>query len=382
MPGTTAIASRGHAALDAASLANPVNSSHGMDRRRHRAGRAAAWRILRHRRTADARAMAGISAWCAAARARGCGRCCSPATASPRCGGRGSTSISAITPSKARGCARPPLLASSHAVYGVTHLASLARLLPERDPHEDIYEMLDRTLDDFDDVGERGRASDPVRTGDAGRTRLRPRSGKLRRDRRDHRTDLRLAEIRRRGVAGGRRALARPAAAAAGVPARRRGRRERLVGPGPAGRFSADRAVPAAPCAGAARAGPFRRPRRVYQRGDAKSGANQFGGLPRSASSLRMRTIRRGPSMACGQPFLPQTLWLWVCVRRDDDCPIRVLPDSPQKFNASPWENDSYRRKNRPKSTRSCCAMRSKSAISPMRSRPSCTAPCRTPATG
>ncbi len=45
------------------------------------------------------------------------------------------------------------MLASSHAVYGVTHLASLARLLPERDPHEDIYEMLERTLDDFDDVG-------------------------------------------------------------------------------------------------------------------------------------------------------------------------------------------------------------------------------------
>src|SRR6266567_479199 len=46
------------------------------------------------------------------------------------------------------------LLASSHATYGVTHLASLARLLPERDPHEDIYEMLERTLDDFDDAGE------------------------------------------------------------------------------------------------------------------------------------------------------------------------------------------------------------------------------------
>src|SRR6266480_3212391 len=46
------------------------------------------------------------------------------------------------------------LLASSHAVYGVTHLAALARLLPERDPHEDIYDMLDRTLDDFDDIGE------------------------------------------------------------------------------------------------------------------------------------------------------------------------------------------------------------------------------------
>jgi DNA repair protein RecO (recombination protein O) len=45
------------------------------------------------------------------------------------------------------------VLASSHAVYGVTHLASLARLLPERDPHQDIFEMLDRTLDDFDDIG-------------------------------------------------------------------------------------------------------------------------------------------------------------------------------------------------------------------------------------
>jgi DNA repair protein RecO (recombination protein O) len=46
------------------------------------------------------------------------------------------------------------LLASAHATYGVTHLASLVRLLPERDPHEDIYEMLDRTLDDFDDAGD------------------------------------------------------------------------------------------------------------------------------------------------------------------------------------------------------------------------------------
>jgi DNA repair protein RecO (recombination protein O) len=46
------------------------------------------------------------------------------------------------------------LLASPHAVYGVTHLAAVARLLPERDPHEDIYEMLDRTLDDFEDAGE------------------------------------------------------------------------------------------------------------------------------------------------------------------------------------------------------------------------------------
>src|SRR6201985_2174030 len=46
------------------------------------------------------------------------------------------------------------LLASSHAVYGVTHLAALARLLPERDPHEDIFELLEHTLDDFDEPGE------------------------------------------------------------------------------------------------------------------------------------------------------------------------------------------------------------------------------------
>src|ERR1700743_2750158 len=45
------------------------------------------------------------------------------------------------------------MLASSHAVYGVTHLAAVTRLLPERDPHEDIYEMLEHALDDFDDAG-------------------------------------------------------------------------------------------------------------------------------------------------------------------------------------------------------------------------------------
>src|SRR5487761_2578828 len=43
-----------------------------------------------------------------------------------------------------------PLLQPGNSVTG----ASLARLLPERDPHQDIYEMLERTLDDFDDIGE------------------------------------------------------------------------------------------------------------------------------------------------------------------------------------------------------------------------------------
>ncbi len=45
------------------------------------------------------------------------------------------------------------LLSSRHAAYGITHLASLARLLPERDPHEELYEMLEHALDDFDEIG-------------------------------------------------------------------------------------------------------------------------------------------------------------------------------------------------------------------------------------
>jgi DNA repair protein RecO (recombination protein O) len=44
------------------------------------------------------------------------------------------------------------LFNASHALYGVTHLGSLARLLPERDPHENIYEMVEAALDDFDDA--------------------------------------------------------------------------------------------------------------------------------------------------------------------------------------------------------------------------------------
>jgi len=43
------------------------------------------------------------------------------------------------------------LLTSSHAVYAVTHLAALARLLPERDPHEAVYDSLGTILEALDD---------------------------------------------------------------------------------------------------------------------------------------------------------------------------------------------------------------------------------------
>ena len=42
-------------------------------------------------------------------------------------------------------------LAASHVVYGVTHLAALCRLLPERDPHPEVHEQLTAILDALDD---------------------------------------------------------------------------------------------------------------------------------------------------------------------------------------------------------------------------------------
>ena len=41
--------------------------------------------------------------------------------------------------------------AASHAIYGVGHLAALMRLLPERDPHADLYAEFGDVLDHLDD---------------------------------------------------------------------------------------------------------------------------------------------------------------------------------------------------------------------------------------
>ena len=41
---------------------------------------------------------------------------------------------------------------ASHAIYGVTHLAGLMRLLPERDPHTGLYHALDEILGHLDDA--------------------------------------------------------------------------------------------------------------------------------------------------------------------------------------------------------------------------------------
>jgi DNA repair protein RecO (recombination protein O) len=42
--------------------------------------------------------------------------------------------------------------AAPHAVYGVTHLAALMRLLPERDPHADLHAGLEDILERLDDA--------------------------------------------------------------------------------------------------------------------------------------------------------------------------------------------------------------------------------------
>ena len=44
------------------------------------------------------------------------------------------------------------MFAAHHALFAVTHLAALARLLPERDPHGSIYEELEEILERIDDA--------------------------------------------------------------------------------------------------------------------------------------------------------------------------------------------------------------------------------------
>jgi DNA repair protein RecO (recombination protein O) len=44
------------------------------------------------------------------------------------------------------------MFGAHHALFAVTHLAALARLLPERDPHEAIFRELETILDRLDDA--------------------------------------------------------------------------------------------------------------------------------------------------------------------------------------------------------------------------------------
>ena len=68
----------------------------------------------------------------------------------PRYAGLGSR-FSAETPVEPERLHGASQLAASHVVYGVTHLAALCRLLPERDPHPELHEELIAVLDRLDD---------------------------------------------------------------------------------------------------------------------------------------------------------------------------------------------------------------------------------------
>ena len=111
------------------------------------------------------------------------------------------------------------LFDSAAAIYGLQTLAGHLRLLPERDPHERLYETLGLVIDHLDDPHAAGELvvrfeimmldelgfgldlSECAATGARERSRLC------------------LAEIRPGGVAQRRRAVARQDAGAAGVPA-------------------------------------------------------------------------------------------------------------------------------------------------------------------
>ena len=121
-----------------------------MDRRRHRARRPPSWRGERHSRGDDAAARAPSRL--------GPGRSGVAHAADPSAGqwhmrDLAGTARRASRPFRRGGSAaaggRPP--GQSHAVYGVTHLAALCRLLPERDPHAAIHDALEAILDSIDD---------------------------------------------------------------------------------------------------------------------------------------------------------------------------------------------------------------------------------------
>ena len=100
------------------------------------------------------------------------------------------------------------LMIAAHAAYGVTHLAALCRLLPERDPHEEVHDTLDAILDHLED-----RAVAAVLIARFELQMLTELGFGLdldavRRDRRDRGPDLRLAEVGPRGVADRGRAVA------------------------------------------------------------------------------------------------------------------------------------------------------------------------------
>ena len=180
---------------------------HGMDRRRHRAGGAAAWRKQCHCRAADSRARP-------ASRPR------------PWRRQRADAAAPAARQQRQRGVAGAARRASRHLCDRGIEAArrDAAGIVPRRlwrypsrldrpavagarSARGDLRAARTRARR-FRRYRRRGRPCHSFRAGDARRARLRARVGQLCRDRRDRGPGLRLAEIRRCGVARRGRAVA------------------------------------------------------------------------------------------------------------------------------------------------------------------------------
>ena len=148
-------------------------------------------------------------------------------------------------------------------VYGVTHLAALVRLLPEREPHAGIHAALEAILDVLDDPAAVAPMVARFELAIPGRARFRPRSRLLRGDRRERRSRLRVAEVGPRGLARRRRAISRKLMRPARFPAATTSRppRRRL-----ADAFALDRLLSSSATPSAARPGAARRPRPLRRR--------------------------------------------------------------------------------------------------------------------
>src|ERR671930_518723 len=133
------------------------------------------------------------------------------------------------------------LLTVPHALYGMTHLATLCRLLPERDPHPQIHGALENVLDALIDP---------------------------RRERSKNRPRLRLAEIGACCIAASRRTVAREAFGLTGVSGRCVCRRSFAAGH--QRRLCVDWLLSGASCARAAQHQACRRARKLHCRGAAR----------------------------------------------------------------------------------------------------------------
>ena len=114
-------------------------------------------------------------------------------------GARGSTSTSAPSPSSRSTLRAGRFLPSAMALAGLNLIGALLRLLPERDPHESLFEALTVVVEALDDPALAPALLARFEARMLRGMRLRARFLGMRGDRRARGSDLRVAEIGARG---------------------------------------------------------------------------------------------------------------------------------------------------------------------------------------